>query len=149
MNPIDFIRLLRKHSISTKPPNYSAYDLSVAEILEQWYYNPITNHIYNRYNNYTIMQTCKLLRKYIKRCPKWNIFQNLSFNQCYICEKHLSSKDMRSHCLDKHTQEYCLNFVIPNTELKIRDIINNSAFLKVIQTVDHPDLIEVRKQLNI
>jgi hypothetical protein len=149
MNPIEFIQLLRKHSISTNPPNYSPYDLSVAEILQQWYYNPITNHIYNKYNNHTLFQTCKLLKKYIKRCPKWNIFQNLLFTQCYICQKHIPSKDIKTHCIDNHTREYCLNFIIPNTDIQIKNIINNSAFLKVIQTVSHPDLIVARKHLNI
>jgi hypothetical protein len=150
MNPSKFIQILRKHSISKTPPNYSAYDLNVSEILDQWYYNPITNYIHNKYNNHMIAQSCKLFKKYIKKCPKWIILQDLSSEPCYICNQYITTKDLRIHCLEKHTQKYCLNYTLPSINLQIKDIINNSVFIKVIkQLTDNPDIADVIKHLNV
>ena len=150
MNPIEFIQTLRKNSISITPPNYSAYDLTVTEILDQWYYNPVTRLLHNRYSNTMLPQSNKMFKKHIKRCPVWVTFQNTQFILCTFCNAHIITKDIQTHWFEKHTQEYCLNYIIPTINIKIKDLIHNTVFIKVIKQIkDNPDLNKVITKLNL
>lgn len=150
MDPISFIQVLRKNSISTLPPNYSAYDLTVTEILDQWYYNPISRLLHNKYSNVVIIQYNKMIKKHIKRCPIWIPFQNTQFIQCTFCKTHVIAKDIQTHCFENHTQEYCLNYTVPIINMKIKYLIHNSVFIKVIKQIENnPDLCEVIGKLKL